>query len=473
MSPANLFGPWKAMVRMVGISVFFFIATGMGIAQDSQDAMDLDALFGDEPVVAQESSEESKIDPVASLTKTEGVRIGGLFSGSLSSAFTWNKLWDGSSPLFNPENRALTLGLGGTLFFDARPEENFRVYGSAKTSWPFLRTDSGVSVPNLQIFELFSDFSLDDRIFFRFGKSTVKWGVGYFWSPADVINLESINIFDAETPREGPVNFRVHLPLLGSQSNFYIYTILDSSDVKFETSALAAKAELLLGSYELGLGGYYRYDTAERAMLTLTGPLGDLDIFGEAMVSRGSTKTFVDSILPTSPYTIATSDRGKNRAEYFFSASAGFLYSNRDKNLSVIAQYFFNGEGYAPALRDSLIADGKTAIANAGGPDSSLGKGLSAGLAGLLLGSGQHYAALNLSKGEVFGEDLSVSLLALANLSDLSGIVKPSLAWSVTENFSLTASPTFFFGPEEGEYSFVAGGNIVTFTLGARLTGSF
>jgi hypothetical protein len=182
---------------------------------------------------------------------------------------------------------------------------------------------------------------------------------------------------------------------------------------------------------------------------------------------------FPESILPTSPFTISTSDKNDNRSQYYFSASAGFLYSNSDKNISFIAQYFYNGEGYASDVRDVLIEDGKTAIANAGGPNSLLGKGLSAGLAGLLLGSGQHYGAVNISKGEIFGEDLSVSLLALANLSDFSGIVKPSLTWSITDNFSLTASPTFFFGPEEGEYSFIAGGPLVTFTLGAKLSGSF
>jgi hypothetical protein len=282
MSMAHSSTLQKALI-CVALSIFAFIPAVPGFAQED---IDIDALFGDETVVSQEPGDGPKIDPLSSLTKTERVRIGGQFSGSLSSAFTWDNLWDGSSNIFNPESRAVSLGLGATLFFDARPKDDFRVYGSAKTSWPLTRTVSTVSVPNIQIFELFSDFSLNDRIFFRFGKSTVKWGVGYFWSPADVINLEQINIFDAESQREGPVNFRVHLPLLGTQNNFYFYTILDSSDIKFETSALAAKAEFLIGSYELGIGGYYRYDTAERAMLTLTGPLGDVDVFGEAMVSR-------------------------------------------------------------------------------------------------------------------------------------------------------------------------------------------
>jgi hypothetical protein len=458
----------------VALSIFLLIAAGTGFAQDTQEDIDLDALFGDETVVAQEPGEVPKIDPVSSLTKTEGVRIGGLFSGSLSSAFTWNNLWDGSSTIFNPESRAVSLGLGATVFFDARPKDDFRVYGAAKTSWPLSRTVSGVPLPNIQIFELFSDFSINDRVFFRFGKSTVKWGVGYFWSPADVINLESINIFDAETQREGPVNFRVHFPLLGTQSNFYLYTILDSSDIKFETSAMAAKAEFLIGSYELGLGGYYRYDTAERAMLTLTGPFGDMDVFGEAMISRGSAKTFVQSIKTSADWDIEYSTASDVRDNFYFSASIGAIYSNSGENFSALAQYFYNGEGYTDTNRDSLTAAGKAALANAMffGDVNDLSN-IGSALAQVILGSGLHYAAVNISKGEIFWEDLSVSALVLANLSDFSGIVKPSATWKFSDNFSITASPTFVFGPEDGEYSFLSGGPKATLSLGAKLSGAF
>ncbi len=460
-------------VVLLAILGFVLLAPATIFAQSAGSEIDLDALFGDETVVEQEAPEEPLPNPVASLVKTEGVRIGGSFSGSLATALTWNNLWDGSSGILDPETRVLSAALGSTIFFDARPGEDFRVYGSAKTSWPFYRSVGSIEVPSIDIFELFADVALDDKVFIRFGKSTVKWGVGYFWSPADVINLEPINIFDAEAQREGPISLRIHIPQLGSQNNFYMYAILDKSNVDFETTALAAKAEFLLGAYEIGIGGYYRYDTAERGMLTLTGPVGPFDFFGEAMISRGTAKTFVESIQTTLPYSITLSNQDDNREDLFFSASVGFLYSNSNEKTSFLAQYFFNGEGYGPFKREALITDGKAAIFNAGGPESLIGQGLSSALAGLLLGSGQHYAAVNLSKGEAIWEDLSVSILALANLSDFSGIIKPSATWSVSDNFSINASPTFVFGPEDGEYSFLAGGPKTTFTLGAKLSGAF
>jgi len=275
---------------------------------------------------------------------------------------------------------------------------------------------------------------------------------------------------DAEAQREGPINFRINVPIAGTQNKLYFYTILDSEDVDFDTTALAAKAEFLLGNYEVGLGAYYRYDTAERAMLTLTGPLGDFDIFGEAMVSRGSAKTFVTSIAPNGTISKRTDD--DVRDSLFFSASAGFLYSNSNENLTIVGQYYYNGEGYSNSDRDSLVSQAKLAIA-AAFPNPATMASLSASLSSLISGSGQHYAALMLSKGELFSlEDLSASVIAMANLSDLSGLVKPSISWSVVDNFKLTLSPMFLFGPSgSGEFSMA--GDLVNLSLGASVSASF
>jgi hypothetical protein len=465
--------------RFLGIALVALLATGSVFAQEIKDDFDMDSLFGEEMVEEIPSGQEGgaqNTDPLASLLTSEGTRIGGSFSGSLDSAFTWEDLWTGGTNFFDPEEKDLSLSLASTLYFDARPTEDFRAYGSVKTGLPFSysakaedASAAAIGVPNISIFELFSDFNLGDRVFFRFGKSTVKWGVGYFWSPADVINLGSINILDAEAQREGPVSFRAHLPVLGTQNNFYFYTILDNSEIAYETTALAAKAEFLLGGYELGLGAYYRYDTAERAMLTLTGPLGDLDVFGEAMVSRGSAKTFVTQVSPT----VTSSDVDDHRNTYYFSASAGFSYMNSDSNLRFLGQYYYNGEGYADSDRESLISQANTVITSLGGADNPAAAPFNTVLKALIYGSGRHYGAINLSKGELFIDDLSASLIVVANLSDWSGLAKPTLSYSLSDNLSLALSPTFFFGPDDGEYSYIAGGNIVTLSLGMRVSGAF
>jgi len=467
--------------RVALIAGFFLLAAVMlpGAQESGSIDTNVDSLFGDEEVVteapAQSPADAAKQNPVTAALKSDKVRVGGSFSGSITPSAMWADFWDGDLSL-SDSTTSLGTSLKSTVFFDARPTEDFRVYGSVKAAYPFsTKTSDGISVPNLSVFELFADFNLNDKVYFRMGKSTVKWGVGYFWSPADVINLEPINVLDAEAQREGPINFRVNVPIAGTQNNLYFYTILDSdyANIDFDTTALAAKAEFLLGNYEVGLGAYYRYDTAERGMLTLTGPLGDFDVFGEAMVSRGSAKTFVTGIDSTSPFTVHTATVADNRENFFFSASAGFLYNNSNENITAVGQYYYNGEGYSSTDRDSLVSQAKLAIAAAAFSDPTQIAPLSASLSSLISGSGQHYAALMLSKGKLFGsDDLSASVIAVANLSDLSGLVKPSLSWSVVDNFKLTLSPMFFFGPAgSGEFSMA--GDAVYLSLGAAVSASF
>ncbi len=472
----------------VFVSLFIVLAAFSVQAQDSGSDANLDELFGGDMVENPENVPAPTQNPVTAALATEKVRIGGSFYGSLEAAATWQDLWGGGSDLLSADTTSLDTVLKSTVFFDARPSEDFRVYGSTKVAWPFsttktfltsatdtggtlITTSDSIAVPNIKVFELFSDFSLNDQVFFRFGKSTVKWGVGYFWSPADVINLEPINVLDATAQREGPINFRVHIPVLGTQNNFYLYAILDEDNVDFSTTALAAKAEFLLGNYELGTGIYYRDDTAERAMLTLTGPVGNFDIFGEAMLSRGSAKTFVTDIATTTPYTITTSTSSDHRDSLYFSASAGFMYSSPKDNFTAIGQYYYNGEGYSEADRNSLIADANTVIAALGATPTAAQ--YQQALAGLIYGSGRHYAALSVTQDEFLTKDTSISLLVLANLSDGSGFVRPSISWDVVDNFKFSLSPTFVFGGANTEYSILAGGDTVSISLGAIVSGSF
>lgn len=466
-----------AMASVSVLAALFLIFAGIGAGAQEGGSLDtnVDSLFGDEEVVeeapAQGAAETVTQNPVTAALKSDKVRVGGSFYGSITPSVAWEDFWDGG---LAPSDTTTSLGasLKSTIFFDARPTEDFRVYGSAKAAYPFATaTTDGTVIPNLSVFELFADFTLNDKVYFRMGKSTVKWGVGYFWSPADVINLTPIDILDAEAQREGPLNFRVNVPIPGTQNNLYFYTILDSDDIDFDTTALAAKAEFLLGNYEVGLGAYYRYDTAERAMLTLTGPLGDFDVFGEAMASRGSAKTYVTGIATDGTISYRASD--DVRDSLFFSASAGFLYNNQNENITAVGQYYYNGEGYSNTNRDALVSQAKLAIATAAFTEPSKIASLTASLSSLISGSGQHYGALMLSKGELFAlEDLSASVIAVANLSDLSGLIKPSLSWSVVDNFKLTLSPVFFFGPSgTGEFSMA--GDLVYLSLGAVVSASF
>lgn len=439
----------------------------------AQEGGSLDDLFSDEilDVKASEATGLPAAAPWATFLKSEAVRIGGSISSSISATATWNNPWNGTASLWSPDSSNLKPSLSGLLYFDARPDDSFRVYGSFKTRWPFRSTVAGlaeptvpVSVPTIQIFELFSDFQQGDRLSFRFGKATVKWGVGYFFSPADIINLEPINLFDPEAQREGPVQFRLTMPFGPSMSMLSAYALFDEHNPDWATTAFAAKIELVAGKYEIGLSGYYRQDTAERAALTLAGPLGDFDVFAEAVISRGSPKNFY-SFSAVPPY-VQDSKPADHRTTVYPSATIGLLYNNQSSRFTTMVQYFFNGEGYSNAERDAAFAILQPMLANPSTPEQ-VRAALQVAAKGFALGSGRHYGALSMTRSGIFDteRDVDLSILGLWNLSDSSGLVRPSITWKLADRISLGAALLFVFGEEKSEYAVLSGGNPASLTL--------
>ena len=448
---------------------------GAALAQDAI-VTDEDALFGEEaPDTLTTVKEGQKDAAVSTFLKTESVRIGGSFSGSAGADWTMLDPWN--APAL--DDHGLDAVAAGSLFFDARPSEDFRVYGKAKTSYPFSDTagsgSSAVSVPNIQVFELFADWSYKDSLFLRFGKHTVKWGVGYFFSPADVINLGAIDPLDPTAQREGPVSLRVHYPVPDSQSNLWAYAIMpQGDDPKPEDIAAAAKAEFLVAkSWEIGLGGYYKYEHPTRAVLTASGSIWKFNVFGEAVGAWGSDKRFVTDVGATLPGFYSSEER---KDELFLSGTVGASYTNSDDHWSVAAQYLYDGEGYPDAERESLIDDAranetaiKAALALLGLPASTYSNLLK----GLIYDSGRHYAALSASKS-FLDEDLSLGALVWANLSDLSGWARPYVSYKLFDKTSLELSGTFVFGSSDSEYVVLHDGAALTLGLKASLgSGSF
>ena len=476
-------------LEAIGILCLIIMAAPFSISSQ-EDSNDIDALFEDEIVVQQDretsSQKESQdslnrqTNPLQSFLKTETVKIGGSISGTVQSSWQWNDPWTVGFDLANPDSQKLKPDLNSLVYFDARPQEDFRVHGSFKTAWPFSETKSlldsnnkttSVSVPDVRIFELFSDFQLGEAAYMRFGKATVKWGVGYFFSPADIINLEPIDILDPTAQREGPLQFRVFIPYGPSQNTLSFYTIFDTDNPNFENTALAAKAEFLLGNYELGLSGYYRYDTSERAALTLTGPIWNLDVFAEGVIARGSPKTFYDSFKSSYPYyNEISSDDIRNTL--YPSATIGFLYNNPNSNFTAIAEYYFNGEGYSDADRAALFNSYESQ--QAGVKNLILYSIATGNLKSFPFLSGQHYGAASISFSEIGGSDFSISALGIMNFSDISGFAQPTVSWEIADYLKLSIFSTFIFGADSTEYGFLGRGRPVT--IGIKLsagTGNF
>ena len=385
-------------------------------------------LFGESELIAEVGEEELASSLEDTLLTNEGVEIGGEYTFTVNPSWRWNRA--------NIDyDESLDIKLETSLFFDARPDEDFRVFGKAKGAYPF--TEDRVSVT-----ELFSDFNLNDRVFFRGGKHLISWGVGYFFSPADIINPTPINPRDPEAEREGPISLKTNIPL--GVHNFYLYEIVDDIDELAELS-LAPRVELVLGNLEIGVGAFLKHEGPQAGMITLTTSSGDFDIFGEASLSFGAAKRFVreTDISPELPLGLEVIDRDD---DIFLSGTLGFKYSNQDDlgyfKITLIGQYMYYGYGYE---------------------DPDILKNNSQGVAFFLSRNelcladlafpGRHYVASSINWDSLFDSDFSIKLFWRGNLSDGSGQVIPTLSLKRSDELEFSLGVPVTYGEEGNEFT--------------------
>ncbi|MBN2050866.1 MAG: hypothetical protein JW760_10510 [Spirochaetales bacterium] len=510
-----------------------------------------DSLFEGDDMIEKIDEETADTAPQEDFLTSEELTWGGSFSGSFDSSWNWEDLAAEGLDFLDSDSSALTAGASASLYFDARPDTDFRVFGKLKIQnageddtltslaalaaggditanlpegWTSAEDEEGNTVIydaggnevltlapeeedpaaedeesetgtpqvlELSVFELFSDFSWKDTLFFRFGKHTIRWGTGYFWSPADVLNLTAIDTEDPTADREGPISLKLQAPF--GLHNGYLYLIANE-DIKPSEIAVAPKMEFVLGNTEVSLAGYYQKALVPRAIVMATGFLGKFGLFGEAVVSQGSDRTFVrlskdqtaaeedeEDGLETVLDTFTVPDRP------FFSATLGFrrLHSfNEPKlgSLMVVGQYYYNGEGYADS---TLLAPAYRLLLNPGENGLTISdteaqpEGYEAPPAlsiSDITNFGRHYGALIFSWNNIFDEDLSFSTLFISNLSDLSCILSPNLTFTLFEKVSLTAGLRWTFGPAGGEFTnptaLIAGDTVGGGTLSFTLSGS-
>lgn len=457
-----------------------FAVIGFAAAQEAGGNASLeDELFGGDSeavVTPEQANAENEKDPLRlkgdlnsatlSLENTK-LRIGGSLNSELGLKYVWEdpytKKADYKKAFLNPQNAVLRPTLGASLFFDARPIQNLKLYGKFLFGFPFEKSlngnitipkeqltppllsffPNGINAPigvngspNIKIWELYTDFSVKDTAFFRFGKHTVKWGTGYFYSPADVINLSRIDPQKPAEDREGPVSLRTHIVIPKTQYNIWLYLLPDTTDFKPQHTAAAAKAEFVFGDWELGLGGWYRYEKAPRFITTLSGSIaGKVAVFAEGVFAWGSDYTYHRNDSTFSEYT------EKNKP--FFQATLGGAYSNAKSHTSLSFQYYYNGFGYAnTAAADFILLKAADALRNKQYTDPALEP---AGHVAEMGNRGQHYIALTLSQNKIGTEKLSADLFQQFAITELEGLTTLSLNWKIYKFIQMSTGPAFSY----------------------------
>lgn len=394
-------------------------------------ASDDDFFFSDDSVFFEETIEEFVPDTENQkestifdfgIVETDSVSFGGSTSFSLDFSSIWLDAFSSENDkdywFKGFENSSLAPNMFASLHFDARPNEALRFYGKTEVSYP---NNSNQPIFQFKVKELFTDFNVGEHSYYRFGKQTVKWGVGYFFSPADVINIGKIDPENPENQVEGAVSLRSMYTFSGNQNCLYLYLIPDESFLAKNT-AFAGKYDFLVGNSEIGVGAWLRYNRPPRLVSTLTTTLfKNYSVFGEGVLAYGTEEQWLES----------------SNKDLVFQGTLGFSRSFSKQKINLSAQYLFNGFGVDnPTDLDDITFLSKAMLYN---------------------NIGKHYLAVSLSKSELFTKKLSVSGLCLMSFSDFSGMGNLNFNVNLNNNCNISFGPSLIFGKENAEYTRIYG----------------
>jgi len=429
-------------------------------------ADDLDDLFADpessviEEAVVVENPEASIFDDTGSFLWA------GDFTGSSTVRFGHAELPSSADDLVNPTER-LAFDLGGRLWFDARPDRNFRVFGKFTADYPFgteIQSLANPALPfnaetnpiqtntlnSIRVFELFSDFNWDEKVFFRFGKQTAGWGLSRFYQIADPLSVGVKDPSDPAADLEGPLALKAALPL--GVNNLYFYSVVKESYLPantLETSmrdvGLGIKADFLVpvpdnkfvGNGEFTLGAFTQRHLAPKAVAGFSTGVGDFQIFTDQVLSWG-----LDSYRLTADGTATE----KPDDGLFWSATLGTMYVNNDRHFTLYGEYMFNSAASDDPEYFEKWSD-RFEMERADPANATLAFSDAFGYLS------RHNSGLSLSFSELFGTDkLGFDALWLQNWVDRSGMITPSVTVKPFDHFSVESGFTVVWGKDRSEW---------------------
>lgn len=361
------------------------------------------------------------------------VKIGGSLSSSIETSTVLLSKEDNSFA-DNLEATTFSPTLSSTLSVDARPLQDLRIYSKFAFNYPFKKTNTSPFETSpeylsnaIKVKECFTDFTLGDNTFFRFGVHTVSWGTGYFFSPvSDIINTSSIDPENTSEQVDGSLNLRTQITFPDSLNCLWLYVVAPS-DNKAVHTALAGKYEFVIGGWELGTGLFYQYEAAPKVMVTASGSLKKMSLFGEAVYQYGG-----DAEWSQNP--------DWDNKTSIFQGTAGFSYYWKDPQITLAGQYYYDGNnvdltqftggGHNIALMTNFGKIGKC-------------EDLSISVFGLVNIGKTEATVANLKK--IYNSPLTdVELMIVANTLNNSA---PSAIFSATMTYAVNNALSFGMGP--------------------------
>jgi hypothetical protein len=408
-----------------------------------------DEFFGSTQVEASPGTAEK--ENVQQAIEKERVGLSGVLQANGTYNLTRNFI-NGSAGL---SDNTLSNILQGDFLLDIRLQKSFRAFidlslgyvtGGAPVGHtytlvlPFAAQPPGTQIlvsedqtTLLGVKEIFVDFNIANAVYFRAGKQVLKWGTGYFWNPTDLINIEHKSFTNQGALLEGVFGFRSDVVF---SPTAHLYTFLNMNGIQDVSNiAFAARTEFLVGTFEFGFSGWFKPSNIPVFGVDFTtGLFWNLNLTGEASFSWGDNqkKLGTDGITPysVSDQLVPKVDIGLSRT---FDA-----FDVQDR-INVMAEFFYNGDGYDQNMFQVLTTPTQLA--------TFLGGYYHAGY------YGQYYGALFVTINSFFMTNLTLTLDVLANLSDFSAIPMVMLSYAPVNNFTLSFQVGAYVGADNREYT--------------------
>jgi hypothetical protein len=462
--------------------------TGANAPVDERDFLNLN----DPRASTRLSSEVAPEDPL---------RIGGQFYWRAMSTARQGQ---------EPQNWSMSTPALLDVYMDARPNDRVRAFVLGRMSYdptlPQNGTVAGTSAGSLQnsdalsamfaqrtrgpsvaLDQMWLRFDVMRTVFVTAGKQHVRWGTARFWTPTDYMHTQARNPLLPFDPRVGTTMLKLHVPWEERGWNFYAYALPESPAATSRTGdvAAAARAEIVLGAFETGLGVFGQRNSKAKFAGDVSFGLWDLDFYGEAALRSAADVDFVGfrraTFAPnpdgtftsdTNPPVIVDPTQWRNSSQYgaqlvpslvdaYFpvhrgsgwkpQVTGGVSYTRQyaDKDtFTVGAEYFYNALGYDdPTVYPGVVfLPHGTALRN---PAS-------------FFYLGRHYAAVFATAPAPYSWDNTTFTFSnLMNISDKSGITRLDYSLVLLTHLRFEAYAAVHWGQRNGEFRFGIDGSVL------------
>jgi hypothetical protein len=307
--------------------------------------------------------------------------------------------------------------------------------------------------PSVALDQMWLRFDVKHRVFFTAGKQHARWGTARFWTPTDFLHMRRRNPLDVFDARTGTTMLKMHVPWEALGWNFYGYGLLEDRDAtpRLGTLAGAARAEIVLGTTEVGLGALLRPGRKPKFGFDASTGVWDIDLYGELALRYGSEIDRVTVATDPGPPDLTqglpaivealypVERQGGVKPQVVGGATYARKYNDNDVFLLGV-EYFYNQLGYDnSAVYPGLLLPHPTPLAEPA----------------TFFYLGRHYGAAFLSIPAPYSWDQTTfSLSTLGNFSDRSYVTRLDYSLVLLTHLRFEAFVAVHYGELEGEFRF-------------------